>query len=224
MSGLFNTVMSYLGFYTSGSPAPVTATTSDGSVTITVPAGPTPYISPNVSYATTVIGLVTLGRAAGTVGGATVTAALPASFTDIPLHTIDFNPPISSFSVSKITRVTIRAPPAPVDVNWYAGIWAPLASTGRTFDAVRRRAPNVAWVWRSNVTVQQAIEHEVPWPLGKPVMDSLHATLPGLHAPSLQIGFENQPFGTATAASAGAFVFTVIVDLEVAGTGMIGTI
>jgi hypothetical protein len=177
-------------------------------------AGPTHYVTPNVVLPRTFIGVIHLG---------TDTTA-PASFSDFPLADIKFNPPLSSFTISKVIRVTIRAPPSPVDVNWYAGIWAPLPADVRSFDAVARRAPNVAWVWRSNVTTQPIIEHVVPWPVGFPVMDSLHAILPGLHRPSLQIGFENQPTGTATPFAKGVIKFMVIVEAEVAGYGMLGTL
>lgn len=222
MSNIFRSIASYLGFYTSGAPAPVTTTADDGTLTTTLVASPTNFISPNVAFPVCFIGTVTLGSAATTSPAAA--ASLPASFTDVPLAGIDYNPPIASFTVSKIISVTIRAPPSPVDVNWYAGIWAPLAPRGRTYDSIRRRAPNVAWIWRSNVTVQPIVEHVVPWPVGKPVMDSLHAVLPGIHAPSLQFGFENQPHGTSVAAPAGAYTFTVLVEAEVAGYGMLGTI
>jgi hypothetical protein len=213
MSSIFRSVANYLGFYTSGAPAPVTTTADDGTLTTVMVAGPTEYVTPNVVMPRTFIGVITLGD----------DKSLPKEFTNFDLAGIDFNPPLTSFTISKVVRVTIRAPPCPLDINWYAGIWAPLESTG-SYDRVARRAPNTAWVWRSNVTTQPIIEHVVPWPLGFPVMDSLHATLPGLHRPALQIGFENKPTGTATAATKGGFKFTIIVDAEVAGYGMLGTL
>jgi hypothetical protein len=55
-------------------------------------------------------------------------------------------------------------------------------------------------------------------------MDSVHAVMPGLHAPALQIGFHNHPHATATGYPAQALTVYVILDLEVAGYGMLGTL
>jgi len=213
-------ITSYLGFLTSGSPVSITTTNEDGSTATQLISPPTSYLNPNVEEEYDVIGIVTLGRAAA----GSVAASLPSSFSQFLLSSIDFNPPLSSFSTSKVISLTIQTSPVPHDVNWYVGIWAQIDATGRTFDAVRRRAPRTAFIWRSNLTVQQAVEHSIPWPVGLPISDSLHAALPGLHAPALHVGFQNQPTGTATPLPAGAYEFVVVVRVRVAGRGLFGTI
>jgi len=214
MAGIMRSIGSYFGFLTSAPPAPVPSTDTDGVVTVSMVSAPTSYVSPDVVEAYVLSGQVKLGSR----------NAAPAACTDFPLAGIEFNPPISSFTVSKIKSITLRAPPLPHDCNWFAGIWCTLATTGRTHTAVSLRQPSVAWVWRSNVTVPQPMEISVPWPSGRPVADSLHANLPGLHAPSLQIGLQNQPAGTASGLPAGEYVFDVLVEVEVAGRGMFGTL
>lgn len=208
----------FFSFLTSAPPAPVTTTDDKGVTTTTMVAAPTAFVSPDVVEEYYLVGQIVLGTA----------AAVPAAFNDFPLAGISFNPPLSAFSVSKIRGVVLRAPPLPHDCNWYAGIWCALpqatAAGARDHTAVSMRAPNAVWYWRSNVTVPQPAEVSVPWPSGRPVSDSLHATLPGLHAPSLQIGLCNRPSGSASALPVGQYTFDVIVHIEAAGRGMFGTI
>jgi hypothetical protein len=217
---IMNTIASYLGFLTSGSPVSVTTTNEDGSSATQIVSPPSAYLSPNVEEEYDLIGTIVLGRAAA----GTTAATLPSSFSQFTLSSIDFNPPLSAFSTSKIVSVVIQTSPVPHDVNWFVGIWAVVDVGGRTFDAVRRRAPRTAFIWRSNLTVQQAVEHAIPWPTGRPIGDSLHAVLPGLHQPALHVGFQNQPAGTATPLPAGGYEFLVVVRARVAGRGLFGTI
>jgi len=184
------------------------------------------YVTPNVTMHRTFIARLPLGRNSrgATANTAAISARHVSNFSSHSLAALDFNPPLSSFTMSKIVSVRLRLTPAPFDVDWYAGIWCDLPAGNRNHDAVARRAPNVTWVWRSNVTVMQEIEHVVPWPHGYPVADSVHATMPGLHAPYLQIGFHNNPFGSATALPEGEISAYVILEAEVAGYGMLGTL
>jgi len=221
MSSTLRTIGSYFGFLTSAAPQPVTTTDGDGNVTTTLVAPPTSYVTPDVVETYTLIATVTLGGAASSSGTG---GSVPAAFSDFPLALLDFNPPLSAFSVSKIKSVSIRVPPLPRDVDWYAAIWATLPTQNRTFDHIRRRAPNVFWVWRSNVTVPQPIEHTVPWPSGRPIGDSLHANLAGLHPPSLQIGCNNAVPGASTPLTAGIITMDVIIEVEVAGRGLFGNL
>jgi len=218
------TITDYLGFYTSGSPVVTTTVDSNGDPQTLVSAAPVMYITPNVTTEFTVIADLTLGTSPSTG----VTAAAPHSFNSFVLSSLQYNPPINSFTVSKIKQVVVRASPSPHDVDWYAGIWAhqdrTRGTTTRGHEAVSRRAPNVMWSWRSNLTVQVNTDHVVPWPQGKPICDSLHAVLPGLHPPALQIGFNNRPHATATGYPAQAITISVIVTLEVAGYGMLGSL
>jgi len=215
---VFRSIGSYFGFLTSAPPAPVDTVGQDGVVTTTMVAAPTTFVTPDVVEEYYIAGQITLGAA----------NAVPGAFSNFPLRDIVFNPPLSAFTVSKIKSVSIRAPPLPHDCNWFAGIWCTLpamnGTVARTHTAVSLRAPNAMWVWRSNVTVPQVAEVSVPWPSGRPVSDSLHASLPGLHAPCLQIGLQNQPAGTASGLPAGRYVFDVIVHIEAAGRGMFGSL
>lgn len=218
MNSLFASIGSYFGFLTSGAPVATPTTQEDGSVVTQMVVSPTQYVTPDVREEYVLTGSVTLA----------VSAADSDQFFDFPLANIVFNPPLTAFTVSKIQSVVVRCPTIPHDANWYVGIWATLPAlvngVARQSRSVAHRAPNKMFVWRSNITVVQTVEHEIPWPVGFAISDSLHATLPGIHPASLQFGLNNQPSGTATGIPAGNYVFDVLVKVHVAGRGLFGTI
>jgi hypothetical protein len=223
---MFKTIANYFGFYTTDSTV-TSVPNSDGVLVSTVVDTPTSFVYPSQIEEYELIGIIVMGTApvAAAAGVAAVAGSAPDSFMDFPLAAIDFNPPLQSFSVSRIRSVVLRTPAIPHDVNWYAGIWAttpPAVAAVNTFNVVRRRSPCAAWQWRSTITVPQPSEVAIPWPSRAPIADSLHAVLPGLHAPSLQIGCWNGPAGTASALPAGQYTFEVVVKVEVAGRGLFG--
>jgi hypothetical protein len=223
---ILRTIANYFGFYTTDSSV-VVSSDSDGVLTSTVVDTPTSFVYPSQIEEYELIGIIVMGSAPvpAAAGVAAVAGSPPDSFMDFPLASIDFNPPLQSFSVSRIKSIVLRTPAIPHDVNWYAGIWAtatPAAVAMNTFNNIRRRSPVAAWQWRSTITVPQPSEVAIPWPSRLPIADSLHATLPGLHAPSLQIGCWNGPSGTASALPAGQYTFEVVVKVEVAGRGLFG--
>lgn len=208
---------SFFSFFTRAPAAAQPAEAGEGEHVVVLQPAADPYLNPSIVETYTLIGTVTVGAA----------STAPAAFNDFPLADIDMNPGLLNFSVSTILSVSLRISPRPHDVDWYAGIWATTparvsSSVARDASHIRRRAPNAFFSWRSNITVPQPTEVAVPWPTGRPISQSLHAVMPGLHAPSLQIGLVNRPTGTASALPDGAYSFDVIIVVEVAGRGLFG--